>query len=357
MRLFRLIFLLLLIYGCKGRQGKTHHSVLDTPALKKAVQVDSIISPIVQYSLAQKLRFLDSVAKLNLQPLKDSITFDEDSTFQRRKSFAVSLTTTDFDILKNACKKGKMGFKTAKRLFPNFIDSSFIIADDGNSIIIDHIPLSNNKNKFNEFAVSLGSSDWSNLVYFFKKNRLIAFHDIFHRYGLEIKHFTGPDGKTVIYYKQNFGSGSGIWQFNYYFYMYSGNQLVPILSILENGNYTWPGPRTYWLETFVEGENPLKLKFVYNFLFKDSINSDMLNDSTEVLFAYDQNRRAYIGDYKNSKINSDKIQTFYLGDNEFLFIKAYYKELKAWIDGEDRIKKARTLNYLNEVMNYTAGFR
>lgn len=347
----------MLIQACKDRQGKIHDQASDTLDITKAVLSDSTTPPFFQYSLAEKLQFLDSVSKLNLQSLKDSTTFDEDSTFQRRKNFAITLTIEDFEKLKYACKKGRMSIETAKRLFPNFDDSTLIIAEEENRIIIHHIPLSNKNDNFDEFAVSLGSSDWSNLVYFFKKNQLIAFHDIYHRYGLEIKHFTGADGNTTIYYKQNFASGSGIWQFNYYFYKYMGNKLIPVLNILENGNYTWPGPRTYWLETFVQSENPLKLKFVYNFLFKDSLGSELLNDSTEVIYNYDQNLRAYIGHYKDSKINADKILTYYLGDNELLFINAYNQELKAWIDGKDKIKRERTLNYLNKVMNYTTTYR
>jgi len=60
---------------------------------------------------------------------------------------------------------------------------------------------------------------------------------------------------------------------------------------------------------------------------------------------------------KDAKFNTDKILTYYLEENEPLFLKAYYKELKAWIKGDDKISRERTLNYLNEVMKYTAGNR
>lgn len=355
MRQILLIATTLLILCCKNQHATTEASVKDSVILKQTKAADTTEQPTIQFTRSQKIHFLDSVIAMNLQSLKDSITFDEDSIFQSRQKLMISLSAKNFEHLKSACSRGKMDFESAKRIFPGFNDTSFTISSN-DSVIVELYWFANDKNSFEEYAVSVGSDDWSNLVYFFKKNQLIAFHDIYHRYGLEIKHFKDEDGRTVIYYKQNFGSGSGIWQFNYYFYKYYDNTLIPVLNVLENGNYTWPGPRTYWLETFVVNERPLKLKFVYYFFFKDGDENDMLNDSTTVVFNFDQTKRLYQGSYSGSKINPDKIITYYLGDNEFIFINAYQKELRNWIKGQDKIKSERALNYLNEVMNYERTF-
>ena len=276
----------------------------------------------MELTIAQKLDAL-----LKLQSIKDSITFNEEFTFKSRQSIKHRLSEPDFIKLKNACKNGILDLKSAKRIFQGFSDTTFLAGSNNENVLIELIPFDKDKNDFNEYAVSIGLTNgvsWSNTLYFFKKNNLISRHDIHHRYGLEIKYFKDHDGRTVIYYKENFGSGSGIWQFNYYFYKYYENKLIPVLNILQNGNYNWPGLRGYWLESVVISENPLIIKFDYNFYFRDdSLITEILKDSTIVNFTYDHVHKAYVGNYKSSLINQDKILTYYLGENELLFINTF----------------------------------
>jgi hypothetical protein len=317
-----------------------------------AVIEDSSEASSTQYTLSQKLDFLDSVGRLTLRQLKHRMTRDEDSVFHSRKSPNTTLSAKEFEKFKVACKNGLIDKRTAQKLLPHFVPDSSEY-NNGELIPISFYPFGADKYDFNEYAVCSGAAKegGGGNVYFFKSNKLISQHNIYHRYGLKLKHYKDTDGRTVVYYKENFGSGSGIWQHNYYFYKYYGNKLVPVLNILENGNYTWPGPRIYWLKTFVSNESPLQLKFVYTASFRDSTITDVLNNSTTVTFRYNPERKRYEGDFERSTINGDKILTYYLGENELLFVHAYNKELRNWIEGSNKTKREKTQNYLNEVMN------
>ncbi len=354
MKQILLIIIVLTFLSCKNKLHEEKLVSNDSLA-NKEIRTTGSAEQSFQYTLAQKLNFLDSINSLKLQSLKDSIIFYEDSIFNSRSSLNHRLSETDFFNLKNACRNGIIDLKSIKRMFPGFNDTTFLVGTKNDSVLIELISFDKEKNGFDEYAVSIGlinGVSWSNTLYFFKKNILISRHDISHRYGLEINHFWDQDGNTVIYYKENFGSGSGIWQFNYYFYKYSQNKLIPVLNILQNGNYNWPGPRGYWLEASVITENPLKIKFEYNFYFRDSLITNVMNDSSIVNFSYNNAKKKYLANFRNTKISQDKILAYYLGDNELIFINSYYKEIKNWIEGNDKIKRKITLDYLNEVMNY-----
>ena len=181
----------------------------------------------------------------------------------------------------------------------------------------------------------------------------MAQHTVEHHYGLELKHYKDNDGKTVVYYKQNFGTGSGIWQFNFYFYKYDGDQLMPILNELENGNLQsgW-GARIFWLETFVTKTNPLTLKMVYYQELYDTngLGHRIIDDSTFIQYSWDEKAKALVGNDEKAIINKQQILTYYLADNELLFINAYYKTLKSCL--KDKTKRSFVLSYLNKLKNH-----
>jgi hypothetical protein len=211
-----------------------------------------------------------------------------------------------------------------------------------------------NKKEFKEFAVCLGYADagWSCEMYFFSGNKIVAKHNINHRYGLELEHYKDIDGKTVVYYKENYQSGTGIWWFNFYFYKYYNNKLIPILNELENGNLQFPwSTRVLWLESTIQKTNPLTLKMVYYQAFSDSAESPKyINDSTFVQYSWDDKTKKLVGNYDKSKISKAQILTYYLEDNELLFINAYNELLKNNL--QDKRFRQSTFNYLNEVKNH-----
>lgn len=329
-------------------------------ATSKPTDTTEINNKETRYTDKHLENFLDSIGSLSPTLWTDRVSFVADSTFKNQIQMNKVVSQTDFTKLKRAIKEDDeilrtIDIKTAKNIFGEIqIDSSFLA--DG-KIPITVYSFDKRKDDFNEYAICLGypDMDWSCILYFFKGNKIIAKHNIFHRYGLELEHYKDSDNKTIIYYKENFGSGTGIWQFNFYFYKYYDDKLIPILNELENGNLNgWGNTRSFWLEAFVTKTKPLTFKMVYyQELYErtDSISIHrIIDDSTFVQYTWDEKTRTLIGNYDKSKINKFQTLTYYLADNELLFINTYYATLKDCL--KDKEKRKVTLNYLNEVKNY-----
>lgn len=349
MKLILYILTSLTLIGCNKYQKLTsQENVIDSVQLKeKATEKEESF----RYSDRQLESFLDSIGNLPSQPLMDKVAFISDSIFKNQQQLNAEISSSDFEKLKKACKSGKIENETAKKIFGKIEDENARV--EKGFIPLKFISFDKNKNNFSEFAVCPNYSDteWSCVAYFFSGNKIIAKHNIYHRYGLELEHYTDADGKTVVYYKENYESGSGIWWFNFYFYKYYDNKLIPILNELENGNLQFPwGFRVFWLESTITKTNPLTLKMVYYQAFSDSVQSPyFVNNSTFVQYAWDEKSKTLIGNYAKSKISKAKIMTFYVENNELLFINAYYELLKNNLKSK-KFRQA-TLNYLNEVKN------
>lgn len=313
----------------------------------------------IRYTDQQLENFLDSIGGLSPLLWTGSITFAADSTFKNQLQVNKVISQRDFTKLKRAVLEvdeidRTIDIKTAKSIFGEIdeVDSSFI-ADD--RIPLTFISFDKRKDDLYEYAIALGypSMSRSCILYFFKENKIIAKHNIYHRYGLELEHYKDTDNRTIIYYKENFSSGTGIWQFNFYFYKFYDDKLIPILNELQNGNLNgWGSKRSFWLEAFVSNTRPLTLKMVYNQELYDKTDNPpkIIDDSTFVQYTWDEKTRTLIGNYEKSKINKFQILTYYLADNELLFINTYYSTLKDCL--KDKTKRNIVLNYLNGIKNY-----
>jgi hypothetical protein len=315
--------------------------------------VDKKEKPKIQFTEQQLESYLDSIGRLSPNPFMDRVSFMTDSIFKNQKQLNIKVGDDDFNKLKLGCKQKLLDIQTAKKIFGEImVDSIF---KDKGYIPLTYISFDNNQNSFKEFGVCPGYADagWDCSMYFFSGNKIIAKHNIQHRYGLELKHYKDVDGKTVIYYKENYQSGSGIWWFNFYFYKYYDNKLIPILNELENGNLQFPWSiRVLWLESAIQKTNPLTMKMVYYQAFSADTSSrpNFIDDSTFVQYTWDEKTKNLVGNYDKSKISKAQILTYYLEDNELLFINAYYKTLKTLL--KDQAMRQQTLNYLNEVKNH-----
>jgi len=358
MKIIFYILTLLFLTSCGNVQQQDIVSTKSDTTKTDTTAVDKKEKPKIQFTDRQLENYLDSIGSLSTYPLADKVSFVADSTFKNQMQMDKLVSESDFSKLKQAIKEKDeidrvIDLTTAKNIFGVVqVDSAYL---ETGQIPVTLISFDKNKNDFNEYAICLDYPDagWSCKLYFFKRNRIIAQHIIEHHYGLELKHHKDSDGKTIIYYKENFGTGSGIWQFNFYFYKYYGEKLIPILNELENGNLQSPwGARIYWLEAFVTKTNPLTLKMVYYQELYDTtgIGHRIIEDSTFVQYTWDEKSKTLIGNYEKSKINKPQTLTYFLADNELLFIKTYYKTLKACI--KDKKKRQLTLNYLNEVKNH-----
>lgn len=330
------------------------------PVVKKAVAKPKIsgtgeVKKTIQYSEKELLAFMDSVAKLPQKELMNRVTRQTDSIFKDKKDINRQLSETEFQQLKQAIKDSMIDIKLAKKIFGDFVPETYDYIPKGKTFIIPFF-FDKNKNDFNEYAISLAyPTDMSdNNFYFFKGNTLLSKLTIYFRYDLELEHYKDSNNKTVIYYKENYVSGTGIWWYNYYFYQYDGNRLIPILNQLQEGNLQSLGLRTFWLQSEIVKKKPLTIKMVYYQKLFDTVSYKnerfIANDSTFVKYNWDAKTKTLIGDYAHSKISQAEILSCSLEENnELLFINTFYKKLKKEL--ENPKGKRMVLYYLNEIKN------
>lgn len=312
----------------------------------------------VQYSEKELVSLLDSIGNLNPNSWTEKLTFIADSTLFNQIKLNNKLSSTDFNELKTTIKNGVINLDLAKRVFPQLeIDSSLASNLENNKLPIGFYSFDNNQKDFSEFAISIGYDGglfWNNDVYFFKSDKVIAKHKIFHRYGLELKHFKNELNETTIYYKVNYGSGTGIWWHQFNFYRYDNDELLPALTEIENINLQYPWSiRAYWIESTILDTKPLKLKFVFSNQFSDTLGNqiEFINDSTEIKYKLDTNKKIYEPDFGDNKLNKLKLLTYFHADNELLFVNINYDLFKKELNSNDQVKRQAILNYLNELKN------
>ena len=302
--------------------------------------------------------FLDSIGGLPTETWAAEVAFAADSVFSNQQHKNKVISPADFAKLKQSIigvdeNKRTIDVKTAKNIFGKMAEIDSDIIEEG-EIPITIFSFDENVNDFNEFGICLGyiGMNWECTFYIFRRNTLIAQHEIYHRYGLEVEHFKDIDGNTVIYYKQNFGSGVGIWQFNYNFYKLHDNKVVPVLNILADGNLNARSGHNYNLESTVINTTPLTIKMVYNHELFDTNDSiyRVVDDSTMVQYKWDVKTFSFVGNYEQSKISKLQILTYYNLGNQLLFINAYNQVLKEKL--KTNATRHAVLFYLSDVKDY-----
>ncbi|WP_421796747.1 hypothetical protein [Haliscomenobacter sp.] len=306
---------------------------------QNAAPVDENARPMT-YSEKQLESFLDSVGRLPIEPMVKEARHYSDSVFYGIQPLAVSWSEEDFSRLLKEAKKGWVSESLAQKYHLNYQKEMLHEGKLPAESFIFNI-------QKGEFALSFGpGASWGAEVYFFQNSRCIAKQHIEHRYGLEIEHYVDEAGKTVIYYKENFASGTGIWWFDYYFYRYEEGELLPVLSELQNGNLSMiPAYRSKWLESTIIDTKPLTLKMVY---YVSGENGEyIINDSTNVQYRWDLKAKMLKGDYEHSKLSQNQVLAYNLGTgNDLFFIRAHYEKLKQLL--KDKRKRKLVFYFLNE---------
>lgn len=308
-----------------------------------------------KYIEAELLSFLDSIGHIDPDIWVDSVRFTVDSVLQNQIQLNNQLSPKDLAVVMASKNTGKLDFAVAERIFPslkNYENIGSKMVD--NELLIRFYPFANGGANFDEFAILIGDPNgmsWSNEVYFFKGNTIIARHDVFHRYGIEIEHFKNKEGETVIYYNVNYGSGTGIWWNAYHFYKYQGNKIIPLLTELKNINLQFPWSiRSYHIDSEILSKNPLKMKFVYENQFVGAEQIvDFVRDSAIAVYVYNAEMKKYEPQFQKTGYNKYKQLSYYIEDNELLFVNAFYRELKADLDSNDNEKRDAVYLYLNEL--------
>lgn len=341
MKYYLVLLVLFVLVACNNQADDTIQQD------NSEMATDSVIKR--QYSETELISFLDSIGKLNPDSWAATAAFYPDSVFRSQQKLNIFIADSDFELLKKQTSKDQINKDLFTKILPGEpIDTSF--KDQGFLSVIIH---SFSKKKYEKFALEINTGGWESTVYFFDKNRIVAKHQIFHRYGLTIEHFDNEAGATVIYYRQNFESGTGIWWWNYNFFMYVDQTLIPVLNTLENANLQYPwSVRSFMYETAILKTNPLTFRAVYYNELHDTTTNDavsLLDDSADYSFNWDSGRMEYTADFSKSTLNNNKILSYYLVSNEWLYINSNYDLLKAALN--DKQKRSSVLVYLNEVKN------
>lgn len=347
MKYIPVTFAIFLFFGCQFRFVKHTSPEKNDSDTAKYEQI--------QYSDQQLEAFLDSVGKLSPNQWMEKVSFFSDSIFRSGKVLNDSLTPEDFKELKAACKSKLIDQKFARKILPDLLlDSAFLKLE---KIPLTLISFDQHDSDFKEFAVCVGNLELTDSceLYFFQSNKIISKHSNYNRYGLSIDHFKDSDGKTIVYYIENYESGSGIWWNNYYFFKYYRHQLIPVLNEIQNANLQ-PGwsIRVLNLESSILKTSPLTMKMVYYQKLPDTANNlhPIVSDSILIQYKWNEISKKLEGDFANSKLSMAQKLTFYLQDNELLFISSFQSRLRNMLNDSLVIRNA-TLDYLNKVKDAT----
>lgn len=311
--------------------------------VQKKAPVDENVRPM-SYEESYLESFLDSVGRLPIEPMVRKARKFSDSIYYNGQKMSVQLTPADRQML----LQGKMIPEKLAQKYHWDYDTSMVFEGKLYLVVLPFDKDIKNPEKFAFYLGIEGNIAGSECdLYFVDKNTCIAKHHVYHRYGLELDYYVDTEGKTVVYYKENFTSGTGIWWFDFYFYRYDNGALKPILSELQNGNLSMiPSYHGRWLESSVISTKPLTLKMVYYLTGENG--EDIINDSTEVKYKWDAASQTLRGDYKHSKLSREQVLSYNLGSpNDLFFIRAHYNTFKQLL--KDRGKRKLVLYYLNDV--------
>jgi hypothetical protein len=198
---------------------------------------------------------------------------------------------------------------------------------------------------FNQYALVFGSTlGWSHQVFFFTGNQLVGVKEIFHKNGLEIRHFKNPQRETVVYIAQCIESGTGIWQYNWFFFKYQSGQIVPVLNVLKESNKFLPGEsRSFAYESKFVAPSPFTLTADYEVLLPDLQSSPVrLRKMTENhAYTYSRENGELTRNKAAAALSAAQMTALHVYAREELFIHAFATHLKtALMEGNLRQKQA-----------------
>ena len=279
-----------------------------------------------------------------------------DSFFLSHTVYNIEMTDNDYEQLKNGCRARNLPMDFLHKILPDYIPDPEIYIDVERSVYpVDYYVFSENQNSFDYYVVipeKGGASSFS--AYFFKGKTLIERHDIYQDEFLKIEYFKTDFGACVIYYPQLFISITGSFWENYFFYRYTDdNRLIPVLNELHTSHFTMPwNAKTFLYDTEITNVNPLKIAMRYELSVTNMETREQelwMTESTETSYKWNDSLQQYIPDFQNKLFDRDRIASFYLFQNELLFIHCFADELKQMLLGKDPEKSRLTSSYLNKV--------
>lgn len=367
MRIVVILIAVTVLAAC-GRVPKPHSSVAKSvkkSPLKPKIDTTEEI-PEVHYTEHQLIAFMDSVRRLPTDSLAKRISYPVDSISEHLTTpLNRQFSAQEFKLLQNAIRDSSIKYEVAEKLFGKLtVDRNckwkgVMDTVQKGSLYLQYYSFGKNKNAFDYFAVALGDvgNCQSAQLFYFKGNKLIGCQDGYSRWGDDIKCFLAPDGQPVVIKVVVFETGSGIWWNHWYFFKYDGDKIVPVLNELQNGNSQpgWEGAKCQWLKSTILKTEPLTIKMVYYFYTYKYADENgfksgpyIVNDSTVVHYRW-AGKNKLEGEFDKSKITKAQVLTYYLDDNDLLFINTYQADLDRFLSNKK--KRKWVLIYLNDVMN------
>ena len=313
----------------------------------------------IYYSVDEVLAFADSIAKADLSPQTDWLKYYYDSVMVTTTPIGKSLSPAVVEELLAEAPKESITPDLYKGIFGGSPPADLLHKE---RVLVTLIPLSDENEPNQDFAVMLGSPSmsWENDIYFFRDNRLIEKRSVSHKYNLDMKFYRLPDGSKIIYWVNHFGSGTGVWQFNYSFYHWGKKGLKLVLNLLESGNLAmWVmSPRNYQWNAKVTSTHPLQVEVTY----EGSITTDRYENRliyeegvTTLNFDWDAKAKTYKPDPAN-RFDQHREMTYHTFSESVLFINTYYELIQELLKNPDQKKVRAVLRYLASVYDWQKRF-
>lgn len=264
----------------------------------------------------------------------DSLSYFVDSSFSSKTS-RVEFSNLPEEFFKLLFEKEISRQKKSEvfiEYFPQMPDSIQLVevTEKGDSILLYNIVEASPENSEIElYGVYQGlpTMSFENDFFLIWKSRAANNYTVagpisnFHRYGPSLNSFINENGELIIYFVENFGSGSGVWQFHYFFYKLSVGEIKPVLNWLQRSTFSWPHIRGFNFEIDILSYSPLIIRNNYSNYLKghpgDRLNCtvsevQILDESILVEFYWDESKDEYRE--LNSEISVQNYnKAYYLG--------------------------------------------
>lgn len=300
----------------------------------------------VQYSEKELVFFLDSVAKIKVEPLMKKVSEKSDNAFNNQLKLKKNISIANFKKLKESIESQEIPSKLAIKIFGknNMKSRGF----KESNLVFSFYSLTTAKSNFEEFAIYFNES---HEIFFIKNQKVIGRHIIQTKLFPDLQFYKDSDGKTVVYYDYELMNGSGIWQSNYFFYKIDGEKMLPILNQIHQSNLSnvWSN-RIFSLQSSIESTLPLAFKINYEISFlNEEKEVKFINNTAFIKYLWDDKTQQLVGDFIASKLNEAQLASFYIEGSDLLFLKSFYPIIRNNL--RDEHLKGTILKYINEVIN------
>ena len=339
--------------GCKEEQPPPPQIQIvpsEQPADEKAVSVPDEH----MYSTDTLLTFLTHVEHMSFNNALSKANSSVDSVFHQHKPLQIPISANANRWLKKAEQSNWVPTSVAKKLFyltdlePN---------QQPDSIYINVFQLNETGKGNNTKVISFGPEmmDWDTDLYFIRNDTIIAWQHNYHRYGPEIDAFQDEWNRTVVYYTECFGSGAGIAEFHWFFYVIDSKGMHPLMTTLHIANLcaaSWL-PREFYLDAEIVHTNPLQIKYKTEDVMPEFYDEteDILKDSFIVHYSFSPDSMHLTGKFP-ARFPEVLLTNYYTGTDNLLYTKRNAGRIRNYLTGSDEHMRRVYQLYVSRLITY-----